>query len=170
MNALLPNACQFAANSMEADISRSMLLGDAMGLLFAPYHATSTEGKHDDPAQWLNIASFESCQSCAEGLHVLPWYAQSRDRQQLASHALKVLIGPQSRLEGDISLTRALLDVECSQICSHQGQIDAVSAAGKHGYASAKRWLASYSGSPQVWCAFAALETRRGRSSQALKV
>lgn len=170
--ALLPDAMQFTAHSSEADLSRPMLLGDALGLLFTPYSDTHCGKVTQHPMPWLQIKPFESLRSThnSEKLRVLQWYAQSRDRHRLAAAALKVLMSAQSRLEGDIGMARALMDLECTQVCSKDGEIEAEAAAGKRGYSAAKRWLAGHAANPQVWSAFAALEARRGRYTQALHV
>lgn len=170
--ALLPNAMQFSANSSEADLSRPLLLGDAMGLLFTPYSDTHCGRVTQHPMPWLQIKPFESLRSTnnSEKLRVLQWYAQSHDRHRLATAALKVLMSSQSRLEGDIGMARALIELESTQVCSKDGAIEAEGAAGKRGHSAAKRWLAGRTANPQVWSAFAALEARRGRYKQALNV
>eukprot|EP00892_Ulva_mutabilis_P009892 jgi/Ulvmu1/7275/UM035_0063.1 len=169
--ALLAHVSQFSATSAEADLCRPMLLGDALGLLFPPNQGTQC-GKSVQPlVPWFQVASFESLHS-ADMPHQtslpVPWYAQSHERHRLVGALLKVLLSSQSRLAGDISTVRALFDVECTQVHNQEGGLEAEGVAGKRGHAAAKRWLVGNSENPQVWSAYAALEARRGRHTQAL--
>lgn len=171
--ALISNASQFSANSSEMDLCRPLLLGEALGLLFPPLPGTHCGKVTQNSMPWLHVASFESLRSrdtAIQDLAAQRWYAQSRDRHRLVASTLKVLVQSQSRLEGDIGIVRALFELESSCVRNREGQLEIESVAGKRGHSAAKRWLANNSEDPQVWSAFAALETRRGRHAQALNV
>lgn len=149
-----------------------MLLGDVLGLQFTPFPGTNCGRVTQHPMPWMQVMPFETWRSrrSPETKPALQWYAQSPERHRLATAALQVLLSAQSRLESDIGMVRALMEVECTQVCSEQGDIESEVTSGKRAHNAAKRWLAGQAASPHVWSAFAALEARRGRHSQALNV
>ena len=183
--AVLPQSGQLSDDFHS--LSRPMLLGEALGVLFHPYPSTTCAANMAQCPLWLCLSSFESRSVSSAGtagstatcgadadrsgdIHRIAWFARSSGRHQLAVRLLRQLLAPNSILQDDAILLRSLLQVESSRKVLPDGQLESETVAGKRAYSAAKRWLSGQTESLEIWIGFAALEARRGRYSQALQV
>lgn len=164
------------------NLSRPMLLGEALGIMFSPYPSTKCAADMAQCPVWLSFSTFESKVPFKSGAgdvggsnggqeQRIPWFARSSSRHQLAIRIIRQLLAPNSILQGNSALLSSLLDAESSRKVLPDGQLESEVQAGKRAYNAAKNWLSGHNkDSLEVWTSFAALETRRGRYSQAKQV
>lgn len=180
--ALLPQTGQLSDDFQ--NLSRPMLLGEALGVLFHPYPNTKCAADMAQCPLWLSISTFESSSiqevsgssnggegGCrAADRNRIPWFARSTGRHQMAVRLLRQLLAPNSILQDNVMLLRSLLHVESSRRMLPDGLLETEAAAGKRAYSAAKRCLSGQTDSLEIWIGFAALEARRGRYTQAVQV